>query len=61
MTDSQSLKSIIEQFRMETRTEFAEVTNELTIEIRKIRIWIVATFFAGGGLMIAIAKIFFSK
>ena len=50
MTDSQSLKTIIETFRLEMRAEFAEAKNELKLQIRRLRFWIVITFFAGGGL-----------
>ncbi len=47
--------------RQETRTGFAELESKIKSEINKLIIWIVATFFAGGGLMIAIAKIFFLR
>jgi len=55
------LKKDIEIFRQETKTGFAETKSELKTEINKLIVWIVATFLAGGGLMIVIAKIFFTK
>lgn len=55
------LKKEIEILRQETKTGFAETKSEIKTEINKLIIWIVATFLAGGALMITIAKIFFTK
>ena len=55
------LRKDFQILREEIKTALAETKNEIKTEINKLIIWIVATFFAGGSLMIIIAKVFFEK
>ena len=47
--------------RQEMKTGFPEIKVEIKTEMNKLKVWIVVTFLAGGGLMIVIAKLFFGK
>ena len=55
------LRKDIEIFRQEVKAGLAETKSELKTEINKLIIWIVATFLAGGSIMIVVAKLFFSR
>lgn len=55
------LRKDFQILREEVKTGLAETKSEIKTEINKLIIWIVATFLAGGSLMIIIAKVFFEK
>jgi len=55
------LRKDFQLLREEVKTALAETKSEIKTEINKLVIWIVATFLAGGSLMILIAKLFFEK
>jgi hypothetical protein len=55
------LRKDFQILREEVKAGLAETKSELKTEINKLVIWIVATFLAGGGLMILIVKLFFEK
>lgn len=55
------LRKDFQILRQEVKTALAETKSEIKTEINKLVIWIVATFVAGGSLMILIAKFFFEK
>ncbi len=55
------LRKDFQLLREEVKTGLAETKSEIKSEINKLIIWIIATFLAGGSLMIVIAKVFFEK